>query len=48
MLTWPSQNGCPASHSMASYPSSCSCGTYSSVATPPDAPVPRMSTRATM
>ena len=45
MPTRPLHQGCSASHSMMATPSSSSCCRYSSVSTPSESPLPRMSTR---
>ena len=45
MPTAPVHHGWAAIHSITSRQSACSCGVYSSVQTPSDSPVPRMSTR---
>ena len=45
MPTAPVHQGCAAIQAITSRQSSCSCGVYSSVQTPSESPVPRMSTR---
>ena len=45
MPTAPVHQGWTASHAMTSTASSCSSGRYSSVRTPSESPLPRMSTR---
>ena len=45
MPSFPVHHGCSAIQARISSASSCSCWVYSSVSTPSESPVPRMSTR---
>ena len=47
MPTLPSHHGWAAIQAMQATASSCSCVVYSSVSTPSESPLPRISTRST-